>query len=433
MMPVTLRDTIVSAFLLVFGVSIALLAFSSQAAGQAQEKVLYSFCTSAGCTDGSVPQGKLIFDGAGNLYGTTKTGGANCQGGEGGCGTVFELNPSSDGTWTENVIYSLGANSTDGAYPTAGLVFDRAGNLYGTTEIGGMYGQGTVFQLTPPTSQGGSWTEAVLWSFGATGDGRQPFSDLILDASRHLYGTTSVGGGYGAGTVFRLTPHTGGKWSEDILSSFGPDTANGYNPRAGVTLDKSGNLYGTTAAGGSSGLGKGVVYKLSPTSRLPWSETVLFKFTQQTGENPISTVIFDSLGNLYGTVSEPGGGAFELTPKGKERTLLFGGAPGPSVPYAGVLIQGSTLYGTTNVGGTQEQGTVFQIHGTTATVLYSFCSELNCADGSLPQAAIVARNGDLYGTAAGGGANGGWGVVYEISMPLRSTAPHRPGVHRAPR
>jgi uncharacterized repeat protein (TIGR03803 family) len=390
-------------------------------AQQQQQKVLYSFCSAAKCLDGWAPHGRLVFDSNGNVYGTTFGGGANCQGiGEGGCGTAFELSPSGDGTWTETVLYSFGANSTDGAYPSAGLIFDGNGNLYGTTQNGGTYGLGTVFQLRPPSDRESSWAEAVLWSFGAKGDGGYPFSDLIFDKPGNLYGTASEGGAYGAGIVFRLLPGSGGQWSEQILSSFGPTTSGGYDPEAGVTLDSLGNLYGTTVAGGSNGLGLGVVYRLSPTHQLPWAETVLFRFSADTGGNPLSTVSFDAAGNLYGTVSEYGGfngGVFRLSPhsRNREHGVLFGGAPGAAVPYAGVLIGGSSLYGTTVLGGTQNQGSVFEIRGTTQTVLYSFCSLPACADGSSPNSAVIARDGILYGTALNGGANGEGGVVYQVS------------------
>src|SRR5580698_80178 len=198
-----------------------------------QYSVLYNFCSATNCADGEDSHGKLVFDKAGNIYGTTAAGGAY------GGGTAFELS-SSSGSWTESVIYSF----PFGVNPMAGLTFDNVGNLYGTTEGGGSFGLGTVFELTPPSNPGGPWTETVLWSFGAQGDGQNPLSHLIFDASGNLYGTTSRGGTYGGGTVFQVVP-VGQQWSENILFSFGPDAFNGYNPQAGVAFDKSGNLYGT--------------------------------------------------------------------------------------------------------------------------------------------------------------------------------------------
>jgi uncharacterized repeat protein (TIGR03803 family) len=374
-----------------------------------QYKLLYSFCSATNCADGEDSHGKLVFDKAGNIYGTTAAGGAY------GGGTAFELS-SSSGSWTESVIYSF----PFGVNPMAGLTFDNVGNLYGTTEGGGSFGLGTVFELTPPSNPGGPWTETVLWNFGAQGDGQNPLSHLIFDASRNLYGTTSRGGAYGGGTVFQVVPG-GQQWSENILFSFGPDAFNGYNPQAGVAFDKSGDLYGTTSEGGTeNGFGWGVVYKLSRNSQLPWTETVLFRFAKNIGANPLSAVNFDAPGNLYGTLSDygsnNGGGVFRLTPQGREHTVLFSGAPGSASPAAGVFISGNTLYGTAQLGGTgQNGGTIFKIHGTTETVLYSFCSQTACADGSKPEAALISRGKSLFGTTATGGANGKGGVVFEIS------------------
>jgi uncharacterized repeat protein (TIGR03803 family) len=160
--------------------------FAASASGQVQEKVLYSFCSTANCTDGAAPSGNLLFDAARNLYGTTAGGGSNCQKNDsGGCGTFFELSPSQGGTWTESVLYSFCAGDIqgcpDGQNPYAGLIFDNQGNLYGTTQNGGVHGLGTVFQLSPPSEPGALWSEAVLWSFGAKDDGQYPLSSLIFD------------------------------------------------------------------------------------------------------------------------------------------------------------------------------------------------------------------------------------------------------------
>jgi uncharacterized repeat protein (TIGR03803 family) len=403
---------------------ITVIACSRCFAQQVQQQVLYSFCSLTNCEDGALPHGSLVFDNPGDLFGTTVEGGANCQGpGQGGCGTVFELSPSGGGGWTETVLYSFCVNDIqgcpDGASPVAGLIFDKLGNLYGTTQNGGTYGPGTVFELSPPFNQQGVWTETVLWSFGAKADGGYPLSNLIFDTSGRLYGTASEGGAYGGGMVFRLSPTGEGQWSEEILYSFGPSPADGFDPKAGVTFDESGNLYGTTVEGGSSGLGLGVVYRLKPNAQPPWTENVLFRFQPETGANPISNVSFDSVGNLYGTVSSSAnGGVFRLSPSRKETSLLFQGSPGPAIPYAGVLIDKNSLYGTTVAGGNQDQGTVFAVHGTTATVLYSFCSAANCLDGYAPQAAVIGREGNLFGTTFSGGANGEGGVVYEISSEL---------------
>src|ERR1035441_332430 len=218
----------------------------------AQEKVLHNFNNNG--TDGTNPRAGLIFDAAGNLYGTTENGGTN------GVGTVFELTPTAGGGWTETVLYSFcsQANCTDGYQPWAGLIFDAAGNLYGTTVYGGTADTtcsycGTVFELTPNGS--GGWTETVLHSFGDGTDGFYPSAGLIFDAAGNLYGTTAMGGTYDYpwdGTVFELTPAAGGGWTEKVLYSFGGGT-DGYWPEAGLIFDAAGNLYGTTYSGVGSG------------------------------------------------------------------------------------------------------------------------------------------------------------------------------------
>jgi uncharacterized repeat protein (TIGR03803 family) len=178
------------------------------------ENVLYNFCSSPNCTDGSLAPSALIFDSSGNLYGTTQDGGASC-GPNMECGTVFQLSPGANNTWTENVLYNFcsAADCTDGAVPGVGrLIFDGRGNLYGTTGSGGAYGTscsgygcGTVFELTP--GAGGAWSESVLFSFTPNGVHGAGVSDgLALDAAGNLYGTTYGGGKYGAGTVFKVTP-----------------------------------------------------------------------------------------------------------------------------------------------------------------------------------------------------------------------------------
>ena len=286
------------------------------AGGGWTEKVLYSFCSQTNCTDGAGPSG-LIFDAAGNLYGTTSGGGTIPCGGY-GCGAVYQLTPTADGGWTEKVLYSFcsQANCTDGWFPYAGLIFDAAGNLYGTTSLGGTYGAGTAFELTP--AAGGGWTEKVLYSFGNSGtDAVVPVGRLIFDAAGNLYGTSEVGGTYGYGTVFELTPTAGGGWTEKVLYSFGNGT-DGASPDAGLIFDTDSNLYGTTRYGGPYGWG--TVFELTPTAGGGWTETVLHSFGYGTdGALLYAGVIFDAAGNLYGTTTEGGtdtyyGTVFELSP-----------------------------------------------------------------------------------------------------------------------
>jgi uncharacterized repeat protein (TIGR03803 family) len=291
--------------------------------GSWTESALYSFCALSNCNDGSYPLAGLILDQAGNVYGTTSQGGDSgnpCGNYYGSCGTVFKLTPTKDGGWAESVLYRFCSltNCGDGLYPLAGLIFDQAGNLYGTTSAGGANGGGTVFKLTPTVD--GGWTENVLYSFCpvySCSDGLSPVAGLIFDTSGTLYGTTNYGGdamcnegqGPGCGTVFKLTPSHDGSWAESVLHSFGG--GGGAYPLAGLVFDATGSLYGTTIYGGDfnkcPSLGCGVVFKLTH-DRGEWKETVLHAFFDDPGAFPYGGVTFDSFGNLYGTTFGEGGG-----------------------------------------------------------------------------------------------------------------------------
>jgi uncharacterized repeat protein (TIGR03803 family) len=228
--------------------TVTLLATSTRVVAQ-KEKVLYSFGTAR--MDGAYPRAGLIFDNAGNLYGTTYSGGAH------NAGTVFELMRKTGGRWTERILHNF-KGGADGAYPLANLIFDASGNLYGTTYAGGSNVEGTIFQLA--LKAGGVWTEKVLHSFGNGKDGEHPDAGLVFDATGNLYGTTYVGGANGFGTVFELTPKARGKWAEQVLHSFsGKD---GASPYASLIIDTAGNLYGTTSSGGADGFG--TVFELTP-------------------------------------------------------------------------------------------------------------------------------------------------------------------------
>ena len=212
-----------------------------------------------GDKDGDSPSFSLIFDQAGNLYGTTK------YGGDFDWGTVFQLTPHSDGKWTERVLYSF-TDGNDGARPLANLIWDQAGNLYGTTTIGGNStclggGCGVVFQLSP--NQDGSWTESVLYAFKGGADGGEPNGGLILDQAGNLYGTTTGRGTSKWGTVLSLAHNQDGSWTEAVLHHFAFDTG-GAVPRRGLTFDQAGALYGTTFYAGDPCCQCGVVFKLSP-------------------------------------------------------------------------------------------------------------------------------------------------------------------------
>jgi len=264
------------------------------------ESVLYSFTGSA---LGEFPLfGDLVFDHAGNLYGTTIEGGSNGQ------GVVYELSPSAGG-WTQNVIYNLNAG-TSGYFPYSGVIFDRAGNLYGTTSMGGAYNYGAVYQLTPSPA---GWTEKTIYSFQDQGDGSVPIGGLIIDPSGNLYGTTAAVPG---ATVFELTPSSG-EWTFSVLYSFSANPNQGPDdgPNDGLLMDAAGNLYGT--AYGEGAYSQGSVFKLTPSGG-GWTFTDLHDFNGGDGAYPIGGVVQDANGNLYGTTS--GGGAygkgvvFEITP-----------------------------------------------------------------------------------------------------------------------
>ncbi len=206
----------------------------------ASHQILHSFNPNG--ADGAEPYGGLIADSAGNRYGTTYYGGTD------NVGAVFELSPNGSSGWTEKVIYSFSSNGNHGTYLEGGLVLDGAGNLYGTTTQGGIHGGGTMFELSPNGS--GGWTETVLHSFGGGTDGGLPYAGLIFDGAGNLYGTTEAGGIYGGGTVFEFSPRQGGGWTETVLHNFNPATTDGSGPQASLIRDAAGNLYGTTTSGG---------------------------------------------------------------------------------------------------------------------------------------------------------------------------------------
>lgn len=309
--------------------------------------VLHSF---AGGTDGATPNGRVILDASQTLFGTTAAGGAS------GAGTVFRVKGS-----TEKVLYSF-AGGTDGADPQAELTMDGAGNLYGTTAGGGASGNGTVFELIAPKKKNGAWKEIVLYSFGTGTDGATPVSGVTLDAAGNLYGTTSLGGDQGYGTVFKLAP--GATWTQTVLHSF-RNADDGAYPYAGLVADGHGDLYGAATQGGTNG--GGTVFKL------------------RLGGAKFSVL-----------ASVPGSGI-----SGAFRNLL--------------IDENGTIYGTTHCDGDDGSGTIFKLalsgKNWAYTLLYTFTGG---SDGEYTISNLVSRGGKLYGTTLGGGANDA-GVVYRLT------------------
>jgi uncharacterized repeat protein (TIGR03803 family) len=390
---------------------VATLIVGSGAAGAITKKTIHVF---SGGADGSGPTA-LISDAAGNLYGTTKDGGAA------GRGTVFKLAHNADGTWTHTVLFSF--SGVDGENPLAGLVWDGTGDLYGTTEAGGDWGYGVVFELMPGTGE--SWSEQVLHAFNSTvaNDGGHPYDALIFDGAGNLYGTTFFGGLHGSGTVFELSPTLSG-WQETQLYSF-LGQLDGSNPTAGVVFDGAGNLYGTTFQGGSAAA-NGVLFKLTPNGSGGWSHHVAHWFTLAKGIEPQADLIWDGAGNLYGTARRGGaqewGVVYKLTPTlsgGWVQTVLhtFTGGNDGSDPQGKLVMDGSgNLYGTTNFGGAFGYGVAFKLAPTTGghwaeTVLWAFQDK----PAANPIAGmIIDGSGNLFGTTSGSGGLT-FGTVFEIT------------------
>jgi uncharacterized repeat protein (TIGR03803 family) len=382
-------------------------------------KTLYSFCAAKGCTDGASPWAGVILDKSGNLFGTTNRGGANTRG-----GTVFKIAP--DGT--ESVLYSFcsAANCTDGEDSLAALIMDKSGNLFGTTQGGGTGPGGTVFELTR------AGKETVLYNFCSAAkctDGSQPEAALITDKSGNLFGTTVAGGAGGAsgvGTVFELTRDG----TESVLYSFcsAAKCSDGATPFAGLVMDRFGNLFGTTQTGGDSQHGHGTVFEVTHGGK----HMVLYIFCSAPGctdgANPVGSLIIDKSGNLYGTTGAGGantaststGTVFKITPDGTQSVLYnfcsAANCADGANPDAGLIMDKSgNLYGTTFQGGAHNKGTVFELTPDgSESVLYSFCAAAKCTDGEAPHAVLAMdKAGNLFGTTVGGGAHQN-GTVFEL-------------------
>jgi uncharacterized repeat protein (TIGR03803 family) len=379
------------------------------AGAQIKYKTLHRF---KGIKGGTFVVAGLTFDQKGNLYGASQLGGASEN------GTVFKLTPKADGSWTESVLYNF-TGGTDGGAPSASLIFDQTGNLYGTASEGGVDEFGTVFKLTPHAD--GSWAHSVIHSFRGGTDGANPYASLIFDQTGNLYGTTS-GGGDDLGTVFKLTPNANGSWTESVLYRFKGGTG-GANPFASLIFDQTGNLYGTTSEG------RGVVFELMPNANGSWTESVLYRFRGgKHGQGP-GGLIFDQAGNLYGTAhfggncGDPGCGVvYELTRQtggSWVESVLYrfsDGRDGANPSASLIFDQTGNLYGTTSAGGAQNLGTVFKLTPNadgrwTETVLHRFFDR----PGASPVGGLIFdASGNLYGTTNGDGITT-FGSAFEVT------------------
>ncbi|HEY3972282.1 MAG TPA: choice-of-anchor tandem repeat GloVer-containing protein [Candidatus Sulfotelmatobacter sp.] len=400
---------------------IVILLHSATAAAATSPKTLHDF--GVGSNDGSSLYSALIMDSAGNLYGTS------VNGGKAGAGTVYRLSPSG-AKWAETILYSFTGGS-DGSNPHSTLVLDSAGNLYGATVEGGetnsacRLGCGVVFELTPTTS--GEWTETILHSFTGASDGGSPFAGVIFDAAGNLYGTSVSGGANGKGVAYELEKSSG--WQEIVLHNFAGGT-DGETPYAPLIFDQKGNLYGTTYSGGSHN--SGTVYQLVPSatsSSASWAERILHSFAGGSdGVNPFAGVAIDPSGNLYGVTQAGGsarcGVAFRLAAAHHWSEMIMHTFLGLSAAdgcdaTGGVVWRSGVVYGTTTGGGKYNPGTIFKLNATAQgwkeTILYNFTGG---NDGAYPSAALTTDSaGNLYGTTLWGGPAGDTvgGVAFEFT------------------
>ena len=409
-------------------------------AGAATFTDLHAFCSQTGCPDGNYPTGALVADASGDLFGTTALGGAA------NWGTIFELIPNGKGGYKFKQLHSFCGKTdcTDGSDPIAGLVIDTASNLYGTTKFGGAQSGGTAFELI---RSGGVQKFKVLHSFCAQGaacaDGSAPMYDgltyrgaasgMPYDGTSPLYGTTLYGGennaGY-SGAVYELRPGSR-KWKEKIIYQFCAETncADGMEPHNGLVMDASGNLYGVTYGGGG-GNGDGTAFELS-VSKGVWSETVLYDFCSQAncadGANPESPLAIDASGDLIGTATSGGtsnwGIVYRIVPNGgnSQLSVLYNFcsqancADGTSPMGRLALDSADDIFGTALAGGSADFGTAWKWSAGAYSLLYTFCSSGNCADGQWPVGGVTLdSSGHVFGTTSEGGSYND-GLVFELT------------------
>jgi len=366
---------------------------TAQSAQTLKLTVLYNF---SGSSDGGDPYATLIRDSAGNLYSTADYGGTAFA------GVVFKVAPNG----VETVLYNF-SGGADGAQPFSALVRDKAGNLYGTTTMGGSANAGVVFRVDP------AGAEAVLHNFVGGTDGTTPTGGLLEDKAGNFYGTTSQGGTSNAGVLFKI----GAKGKYSILHTFTGATNDGKYPTyTSLLMDSAGTLYGVTEEGGSAN--GGILYTFIKTGTL----TILHSFMGGTtdGCNVLGTPFIDKNGNFYGTTSSCGasglGTVWKVSANGDESVLhsFAGGTTDGEYPLAGVIVDANgNVYGNTETGGASNLGTVYKISpGGTFTLVHSFAG----TDGKYPYGSFV-RNakGTLFGTALNGGTIG-YGTVWKMKQ-----------------
>lgn len=379
--------------------------------------VIYSF---GGDEDGEYADTDLVRDASGNLYGTTVQGGAH------GSGTVWQLHPNGDGTWTHSVLYSF-TGGADGGEPYKGVTLDAAGNLYGTAVTGGggvcEGGCGVAYKLT---NNGGSWSQRVIHTFQGTDDGQGPGARLTVDGNGYVYGMAPTGGQYGAGTIYEMKPISERRWKFRVLHAFtgGDDGAGGS---AGALVFHGSDLYGAATAGGH--YGEGTIYRLSPGAYGGWHFKVLYQFLGEPDAGfPYGGLSFDGLGNIYGTTYYAGandaGTVYELSPPKRhgdwtERLLysFSGGADGSGSIANVVFDTAGNIYGTTSEGGAAGMGVIFKLapgahHTWSESVAHNFAGP---PDGAFAYNGMVGDGaGNFFGSTVHGGS-ADEGAIYQFT------------------